>query len=377
MKRTIACILALMTAMLCCAAAQAASEKLLVSGDGVELWITEIQMNVENTSYPQIVLKLRGVNSADRNLYITFEDTKIDGKKVSNWYAQGLEPYQEGPLVCYVDLTEETKHGRKLEMLVDIVNTHDYKQVLSETVTVDLPQGKEEKPTVNIPVFSGTSSASTKTSTSTGSYNDVSPGKTITFGHYEQDGNVSNGSEAIDWLVLEVSGSKAFVVCNCGLFNAKYTEHSKGQQWENCDLRATLNSSFYYEAFSPDERDAIQLTCVDNSEAQGDPSAVSYRGYGDDTYDYIYVLSYGELVRYLPTANDRVVQICQKFKNKGLGSPEYVLGMRTCNYWLRHPVYNQNAGAVTWSGGIESAYMNFSSCMVRPCCWVDVSALGY
>ena len=40
------------------------------------------------------------------------------------------------------------------------------------------------------------------------------------------------GLAGFDWLVLDVSGSKAFVVCNCGLFNAKYTEHSKQQVWE-------------------------------------------------------------------------------------------------------------------------------------------------
>ena len=387
MKRTIAFILTLVMAILCCAAVQAETEKVMVNGNDIEIDL--VRVDLLDYGSPSLNLVMRGVNNTDRKLYIRFADPVIDGVELYG-YSQGLEPHEEADLGCLIFSDEgDTKsydvirNGKKLTLEVKISDSDTGDKILTETLTIDLPrkEKEEEKKTVNIPIYDTSKDSaggpSSGGSSSSGSYHDVAPGKTITFGHYDQDGNVSNGVEPIDWLVLDVSGSKAFVVCNCGLFNAKYTEHSKQQVWENCDLRATLNSSFLYEAFSQAERDAIQLTYVDNSAAQGDPSAVSYRGYGNDTYDYLYLLSYAELVRYLPTQNDRVVQICKKFRDKGLGSPEYVLGMRTCNYWLRHPVFKNNAGGVTWSGTVESAYMNFPSCMVRPCCWVDVSMLGY
>ena len=114
-----------------------------------------------------------------------------------------------------------------------------------------------------------------------------------------------------------------------------------------------------------------------SSDANEDPSARSKRGQGNDTDDYVFILSYGEIVQYLPTQNDRVAPICVKAKNKGLSGIEPVLGMRTCNYWLRNAAFNQNAGGVNWQGVITTAYMNYPSCMVRPCCWVSLTGLGY
>ena len=275
MKRTIAFILTLVMVILCCAAVQAETEKVMVNGNDIEIYL--VRVDLLDYGSPSLNLVMRGVNNTDRKLYIRFADPVIDGVELYG-YSQGLEPHEEADLGCLIFSDEgDTKaynvirNGKKLTLEVKISDSDTGDKILTETVSIDLPrkEKEEEKKTVNIPVYDTSKDSaggpSSGGSSSSGSYHDVSPGKTITFGHYDQDGNVSNGVEPIDWLVLDVSGSKAFVVCNCGLFNAKYTEHSKQQVWENCDLRATLNSSFLYEAFSQAERDAIQLTYVDNS----------------------------------------------------------------------------------------------------------------
>ena len=134
---------------------------------------------------------------------------------------------------------------------------------------------------------------------------------------------------------------------------------------------------FWLENDYFDAKTKEELIAIRNNEAEVDPSARSKRGLGTDTDDYIFILSYGEIVQYLPTQNDRVAPICIKGQKKGLSGIEPVLGMRTCNYWLRNAAFNQNAGGVNWQGVITTAYMNFPSCMVRPCCWVSLSGLGY
>ena len=37
-------------------------------------------------------------------------------------------------------------------------------------------------------------------------------GETVYFGHYEQDNNLSNGKEPIEWIVLDVQNGKSFLL---------------------------------------------------------------------------------------------------------------------------------------------------------------------
>ena len=41
---------------------------------------------------------------------------------------------------------------------------------------------------------------------------DISVGDIITFGHYEQDNNLDNGAEPIEWIVLDVQDGKALLL---------------------------------------------------------------------------------------------------------------------------------------------------------------------
>ena len=386
MKKMIAFMLTLILALTACCTAGLAVSLPLATQNGVELELNRIQMGGQFDKNPSVRLGISMFNRNDFPVELELKDIQVDGYPFYNEDLLRTKPNDHNNTTFYCRSStgddagkNAAVKGKSAELRMVVRNSDTGEELISERITLDLSWSPvtHKRPTeASDETLSILNKLNSPTQPAAGATN-ARAGEIITFGHYDQDGNVGNGVEPIDWQILATNGNMAFVVSRCGLFNAKYTEHSKGQQWENCDLRKTLNSSFYYEAFTPAERDAIQLTTVDNSEAQGDPSAVSYRGYGNNTEDYIYILSYGELVNYLPTQNDRVCEICQKGKDKGLCGPEYVFGMRTCNYWLRHPVYKQNAGGVTWSGTIASAYMNFGSCMVRPCCWVNLTALGY
>ena len=63
----------------------------------------------------------------------------------------------------------------------------------------------------------------------------------IVFGSYEQDGNLSNGPEPIEWEILEDDGSRLFLVSRYVLDAQPYNVKDVNVDWENCTLRSWLN----------------------------------------------------------------------------------------------------------------------------------------
>ncbi len=202
----------------------------------------------------------------------------------------------------------------------------------------------------------------------------VQVGDYISFGQYEQDGKTNNGAEAIEWKVLDIQNGKALVISRYAILAAQFNPHSSRESWYNCKLRETLNGKFYNQAFNSSEKNAIQATEVDDSSEQWDPKAMpNSTRVVKNTTDYIFILSYGEMVRYMPTAAER---LCRPTKyavaqgsNSGNGG--------YCWYWMRNPAYNNNVGAVGWEGELDTCYMNHTYGVARPACWVDLAAIGY
>lgn len=62
-------------------------------------------------------------------------------------------------------------------------------------------------------------------------------GDVITFGAYEQDGNSSNGTEAIEWIVLERDGNKVLVLSLYCHEQMPFNNTLAPVTWEKCSLR--------------------------------------------------------------------------------------------------------------------------------------------
>ena len=103
--------------------------------------------------------------------------------------------------------------------------------------------------------------------------NKLEPGAGITFGHYEQDNDLANGAEPIEWVVLEVSGNKALLISHYGLDAKPYNTDYIDTTWETCSLRAWLNSDFLNTAFTAEEQTAI-LTSEHSSSSAAECSAI-------------------------------------------------------------------------------------------------------
>lgn len=236
-------------------------------------------------------------------------------------------------------------------------------------------------------------------------------GQTITLGTYDKDGK-SSTRDKITWRVLAVSGHKALVITediiHCGAYfnpswiKYKYTYWSgsyigtaepvnyrgsgeatektmfkvskykiplkNGGYGSDDDLykyhaRYWLNKVFYKEAFSSSERSRIVR--VENQNKNN--SQYGVKG-GPATKDYIFFLSYDEVLKYMPNRSDRKASMTKKARS------EITSGEKSATWWLRSPgkcrtnamYVNGSTGSVSVSG----TDVGHSNVGFRPAMWI-------
>ena len=176
---------------------------------------------------------------------------------------------------------------------------------------------------------------------------------TVTIGKNADDNDIV-------WNVLKVDGDKALLfaadsVSGKKAYNSTYAYTTT---WENSDIRAWLNSDdngFYKSAFTDAEREAILQITVENN-------------VGDDTNDYVFLLSVEELT------------------NKDYGFASMIrcasIGRQGEPYWTRSLVENDaRFASYVWDNGVigfgSDTFFTISTEYVRPAMWVDLTKLGY
>ena len=223
-------------------------------------------------------------------------------------------------------------------------------------------------------------------------------GDHVFFGHYEQDNDLNNGPEPIEWRVLEVKGNEMLLLSEYILDAQPFNEEKAGNLWESSSLRTWLNRDFIDNAFSNEGVAAIQLTKVDNSAKQGG----YFVGDAAGTDDYIFLLSYTEVRNYFSSpilargvatdySKPKLVRIrinnssLNGFKSGGTFTEETTY--ETAEYvpwWYRTPStqWDQGLGAYVegypgpaWVKNFynEQFYDYRSSIGIRPAMWVDIS----
>lgn len=123
---------------------------------------------------------------------------------------------------------------------------------------------------------------------------DAKIGDSVLFGSYEQDNDLENGAEAIEWLVLDWRDGKLLLLSMYALDCKKYNEEYTEVTWETCTLRSWLNQEFYQTAFTGAEQERIAETPVVNE----DNLDYGIEG-GNDTLDKVFLLSVREVTAYL------------------------------------------------------------------------------
>ena len=102
----------------------------------------------------------------------------------------------------------------------------------------------------------------------------------------------------IKWRILKISGTKAVLLADRMPDTCPFHDKDEDVNWSGSHLRQWLNKEFFNRAFSETEREAIELTNVENS-----PNAQYGTYCGPDTQDYVFILSNNEVFA-SPLASD-------------------------------------------------------------------------
>ena len=196
-------------------------------------------------------------------------------------------------------------------------------------------------------------------------------GKDITFGSYEQDNNLANGKEPIQWRVLAVEGDKALLIALCGLDVQKYNQKWKKLTYADSTIRTWLNQDFMKEAFTAEQQQKIlstKLSDVKNAKYGTD--------WGKSTTDKIFLLSRKEAEKYFATNDSRKCWPTEYAKARGayMSSANATYGI---GWWfLRSPGGNAaHAAGITTTGKVDvfGNHVNFESALIRPAMWIKVN----
>ena len=195
-------------------------------------------------------------------------------------------------------------------------------------------------------------------------------GEVFTFGAYEQDNNLDNGKEPIEWIVLTKNGSRILALSKKALYGRKFNKNVNST-WENCSLRTWLNNEFLNDAFSPGELAMIPTVTVSAEKNPKQPKTPA----GKATKDKVFLLSMNEGTKYLkgksylkcyPTEY-AVANGCNRDDKTG-----------ECWWWFRTPGINTKR-AVFYSVNSRKIYdrgygVHQKGGAVRPAIWIDTAA---
>ncbi|MGE4572615.1 MAG: DUF6273 domain-containing protein [Candidatus Izemoplasmatales bacterium] len=198
----------------------------------------------------------------------------------------------------------------------------------------------------------------------------VSIGDVIIFGSYEQDNNIANGKEAIEWIVLDKKDGQLLVISKYILDQQQYHGTYTSITWENSSIRSWLNSTFINSAFSTEEREMIPSTLVIK---EANPTYGTNGG--NNTTDRIFLLIIEEANNYFLFDSARAVKATAYAVSQGVD-----VNSENGNswWWLRSSGVNSSRVARVYANGSIHAYgfrVDDYSSGVRPALWIDFSNL--
>ena len=206
----------------------------------------------------------------------------------------------------------------------------------------------------------------------------MQPGGYVEFGAYEQDGDLNNGPEPIEWEIFSSDDNGTMLVSRYVLDAQSYNDSKRDVTWETSPLRTWLNEDFMNNAFTDAEKQRINSAYIENP----DNEKYETKG-GNDTTDKVFLLSTDDVLghydfiyyddnRKYGTSEQLIIAPTEYAKQQGiegLDITEEVLrensydvfqysdfvGRTGTWWWLRSPGYTENTaccvsglGAAGW-----------------------------
>ncbi len=176
-------------------------------------------------------------------------------------------------------------------------------------------------------------------------------GSVFTLGAYEQDNNITNGKEPIEWIVLEVNNDGSLTLMSKYALDIKpYNTEYASVSWETCTLRKWLNEDFYKMAFSAQDQAKIVPVTLDNE----DNPKHGTKG-GKATRDKVWLLSINEVTNHF--RSDKLYSFFTDNASRMCYPTEYAMAQGaytvsgTCFWWLRSPGESSEFAASVKSNG--------------------------
>ena len=202
---------------------------------------------------------------------------------------------------------------------------------------------------------------------------DTEVGEICKFGTYEQDNDLTNGKEEIEWIVLDKKGVSLLLISKYALDCRQYHTSMSDVTWESCSLREWLNGPFL-DTFQEEERNYMIAATVTADQNPSFPTAP-----GKDVTDQIFLLSIAEVNKYYPSDEARKCVPTDYAKAQGVWKSKIdsIDGRATCCWWLRSPgSLSDHAALVLGSGAVETDGRGVFNILggIRPALWIDFGA---
>lgn len=260
-----------------------------------------------------------------------------------------------------------------------------------------------------------------------GTRDDILPheeGEYVVFGAYEQDNDLTNGPEPVEWIVVDKNENGTLLMSRYVLESHAWQPKSNYDPvndenwrekltWEQSELRQWMNSEFKNALFTENEQSYINLAVLDNPDNPADKYYID----APATEDYLFVLSVPEIADlfeyttafyqetfslgyfkdlvcvatpYAATKvfSEQVISSKTDFdahRLADLGYSEDIIGLRTPRYWIRSSQLNTplsrsavgGIGVCGWGEGASPIEKQVDyECYktnggVRPCVYVN------
>ena len=192
----------------------------------------------------------------------------------------------------------------------------------------------------------------------------VAVGNTVTFGVYEQDNDLKNGPEPLQWKVLKKTGKRVLLFSE-KIIDARAFHDTYGPtRWRVSNMRTWLNGDFMQTAFTEAEQKLIpqvELPDSGNDYYGVDP--------GVETVDRVFLLSADKMNAYFRTDPSRKAQPTEYAKARGFSrNPD---GW----WWLRNPGEDASHASLVYKSGniyLLGERVTRDYIGVRPALWVEL-----
>ncbi len=199
---------------------------------------------------------------------------------------------------------------------------------------------------------------------------DPQVGGSVIFGAYEQDNDLANGKEDIEWLVLAREPDRALLISRRALDCQRYSLTESSVSWTTCNIRLWLNRTFLFEAFSPEEQERMLDTVIPTAQRQDMQQF-------EDAVDKLFALDQSEIYKYFPTEESRKCAATPYAVAQGASTSasHQVDGENACWWWMRYQgISNFVAPSINPDGSIYhlDQYLDEAYNAVRPALWIRV-----